>query len=1450
MRNRSVEETRKIRSVSRHEEFENILKSTNNQIYRSLFYYSNEAIILHDLSGGILEVNIRALELFDLTVLEVKDLKMQDLFSPETSEVMNDAIERISREGSARFELDLRKRSGETLCAEISSCLVDLNGHDVIHSIIRDISERRAEEATRLNREKIELALLNAPENPALLVNKKGAILMLNAAAARYLGKPQDDLIGQNILDYYPADRAKLRSDCISDVLTTGQPARFQEEEANGVVYSYTVYPVAGENGNGDKIAIFAVDMTESAKMERALRKSEDRFRAVWDNSPIGICLTDHQGIYRYVNPRYCEIYGYSEEELLNRKFYEVPGRPGHTGDRREDYDRLFEKGEPIPLGEIKFERSNGEPIWIQLTGDFIRENGESVYLVSMNIDISEHKLAEKELLENKEKYKSIFESFQDFYYQTDMSGKIINVSPSCLTLSGYAPEELIGCNVADFYPNPAERKKLLHKLLRTGSIIDYEVTLRDKSGKEIPVSINSRLIRDDNGKPLRIEGTIRDVTNRKQAEETLREREQLLRATIESTADGILVVDENGKVTHSNSRFAEMWRIPDELIETRADNKLLQFVLDQLKDPESFLAKVERLYGSLENDLDVLYFKDGRVFERFSCPLMKNQSAAGRVWSFRDITELKKTELVQSTLFKISEATGRSGDIKELLGTIREILSDLIDTTNLHVALYSESSDTYSIPYQVHRKKKAALDPGQLKGSLTDYVRVTGKALLADREVIEDLKSKGKIDIEGEYPSAWLGVPLEAARGVIGVVVVHNESDRERFSRSDSILLSYISGHIAMAIERKRAEQSAPEAIVVVGNDGRIIKINGEFFRMFGYSTHEARGMHIDELIAPRHMHREAFSITKRVCAGETCSLETKRQRKDGSFVDVSILATPIMVKGGQVAIYAIYRDIADRKQAENRLRQSEEKYRSLFETIHDGIVITDLKENIIFANPAACRIFGYPSNALLRKNLCDLVVEDYHEKIKLETHRRKTGESSRYELTIMRNDGRQRNVLLSLTPYKDSQNNISGSVGVLSDITEIKNSEIEKQNLRDRLANAQRMESLGVLAGGVAHDLNNILGPLVSYPEIIKMKLSPDDPIRDKIDKIQTSAERAADVVQDLLTMARRGRYEMKSINLNSIIESYLASPDFNNLKAKQPDIGIKLLLDQSIPSIYGSSSHLSKVLMNLVINAFDAMPRKGTLTLRTECRFMEKLIGGFSNIEGGNYVILSVIDSGIGISENDLRHIFEPFYSKKKLSRSGSGLGLAIVYGVIKDHNGYIDIKSEVNKGTDFYIYFPVDSTKAKIEEKTDIIDIRGSENILVVDDVREQRELAATVLSSLGYNVETVASGEEAIGYLKARSADVVVLDMIMEPGMDGLDTYKKIIDIHPGQRAIIVSGFSETDRVREAGRIGVGKYVRKPYTMQKLGKAIREVLAGSTDKKNKTRYRFHTGKIET
>jgi signal transduction histidine kinase/CheY-like chemotaxis protein len=380
-------------------------------------------------------------------------------------------------------------------------------------------------------------------------------------------------------------------------------------------------------------------------------------------------------------------------------------------------------------------------------------------------------------------------------------------------------------------------------------------------------------------------------------------------------------------------------------------------------------------------------------------------------------------------------------------------------------------------------------------------------------------------------------------------------------------------------------------------------------------------------------------------------------------------------------------------------------------------------------------------------------------------------------------------------------------------------------------KLLHAQKMEAIGTLAGGVAHDLNNILVGLVSYPDLLLRELAEDSHLRGPILTIKESGKKAATIVQDLLTMTRRGVAVREAVNLNKILSEYLKSPEYNKLKSLYHDTEVEICFEPNLLNILGSSVHLHKTVMNLVSNAVEALSKRGKIIITTQNRYIDRPVRGYDDVQDGDYVVLTVSDNGTGISSEDIERIFEPFYTKKIMGRSGTGLGMAVVWGTVKDHKGYINVESIEEEGTTFILYFPI--TRQEMEKDTSSLSIKdylgNKESILVIDDMEEQRYIAKEILQKLGYSVETADSGEKAINYLKTNSADLLVLDMIMEPGIDGLDTYKEILKLHPGQKAIITSGFSETNRVKKAQKLGAGTYVKKPYLLEKIGIAVKKEL---------------------
>jgi PAS domain S-box-containing protein len=626
---------------------------------------------------------------------------------------------------------------------------------------------------------------------------------------------------------------------------------------------------------------------------------------------------------------------------------------------------------------------------------------------------------------------------------------------------------------------------------------------------------------------------------------------------------------------------------------------------------------------------------------------------------------------------------------------------------------------------------------------------------------------------------------------------------------------------------------ENTPIGIYYSDFSGKFIYGNKKAEEIVGYKSEELIGKNFLKLklLQAKDIPKAAKLLALNKLGRATGPDEFILNRKDGFKVVVEI-NTEIITIGGKKVVLGMVQDITNRKTAAEALRESEERYRKLISEMINGFALHEIildetgrpcDYRFLEVNSSFEGMTGLDAADIVGKTVLDVMPSlepfwiDTYGKVAL------TGKPARFE--HFSNPLKRYYEVLTYSPQKGQ------FATVFTDITERKKAEEEKTLLESQLQRAQKMEALGTLAGGVAHDLNNILSGIVSYPDLLLMQLPEDSLLRKPILTMQESGLKAAAIVQDLLTLARREVATMEVVDLNEIVTEYLKSPELEKLRLFHPHVAIKPDLKGDLLNISGSRAHLTKTVMNLISNAAEAMKEGGTISLSTENRYIDRPIRGYDQVEEGDYVILSVSDTGVGIPAEDIDRIFEPFYTKKKIGRSGTGLGMTVVWGTVKDHKGYIDVQSTEGKGTTFTLYFPATREgRAKGKLLLSIKEYRGKgESILVVDDVKEQRDIASTILSGLGYSVTTVSSGEEAVEYLKARTADLIVLDMIMDPGIDGLDTYREILKIHPHQKAIIASGFSETERVKEVKNLGAGQYIRKPYTMEKIGVAIRDEL---------------------
>jgi len=646
---------------------------------------------------------------------------------------------------------------------------------------------------------------------------------------------------------------------------------------------------------------------------------------------------------------------------------------------------------------------------------------------------------------------------------------------------------------------------------------------------------------------------------------------------------------------------------------------------------------------------------------------------------------------------------------------------------------------------------------------------------------------------------------------------------------------------------------KSIGDAVIATDIEGRVVFINAAAEHITGWKSSQAKNVDSDNLInlTIEDTEKPVKNPIKQclrdgIIVGWTN--HTILENCSGQTISIEYSAAPIQNnQGAQVGCVMVFRDVTVARDAELKIVSYQNQLKKLLTIRTDELdeTIANLSQETskrCIAEEEALDLSRFPEEnpdpvlriskdgKLVYANRASALILDSWKCginqlaptkwMNIASQALSSGVGSNIEVEV-----KNRTYSLVVAPIVNSEYvNLYGK-----DITLQRQSEKKEHKLQDQLERAERMKALGLLAGGIAHDLNNMLGPMVGYPELILRKLEPDSPFKKQIKTMQKSAIDASVVIQDLLALARRGKYDLVPLNLNKLIKEYHESPNACGLFEDKSGITLEIQLDQNLPNINGSSPHLQKVIMNLIVNAVDAMGFEGKLTLKTWHSHVNELKSGFSKMNPQEYACLSIKDTGCGIAEENVGSIFEPYFSSKEMhERSGSGLGLSVVYGILKDHNGYYDIISKVGEGTEFILYFPTTLEPEKIVPVLNDTP-NGNETILIVDDNAGQRELSKEILSTLGYRIIEVKNGTEAVEFIKNNSVDLIVLDMIMEEGFDGLDTYQNILEYHPNQKAIIVSGFSTTDRVEKVQNLGAGAFIKKPFDMKILAVAVRNEL---------------------
>jgi PAS domain S-box-containing protein len=638
---------------------------------------------------------------------------------------------------------------------------------------------------------------------------------------------------------------------------------------------------------------------------------------------------------------------------------------------------------------------------------------------------------------------------------------------------------------------------------------------------------------------------------------------------------------------------------------------------------------------------------------------------------------------------------------------------------------------------------------------------------------------------------------------------------------------------------ESKRVEEALRESeekfrsLVDRANDG-IVLIQEGIIKYVNPCLAEIVGYPVEQLIGTlfiEHIHHDEISLLidryeQRMSGEEVLPIyETIIKLKDGTDVHVEINASVITYQGAP-ADFAIIRDITERKQAEQALLKSEEKYRTILESIEDGYYEIDIAGTFTFLNDSFCKIGGYSKDEVLGMNYRKFMDKENAQKVyKVFNQVYAIGtptKRSNYE--ILNKDGSKRYVEVSISLIRNKEGQPIGFQGIMRDVTDRKHAEEEKKKLEAQLQTAQRMESIGTIAGGIAHNFNNLLMGIQGNASLVLLDVDSDHPHHKHLNNVKDLVKNGAKLTSQLLGYAREGKYEVKPISLNQLVKETA-----HTFRVNRKEIIVHQELAEKLYGIEVDHEQIEQVLLTMYVNAADAMPGGGDLFLKTMNVTDKDMTGKPYEPKPGNYILLTVRDTGVGMDKNTMDRIFDPFFTTKGLAR-GTGLGLASAYGIVKGHGGYIDVHSENGKGTTFEIYLP--ATEKEVEEEKVLSGelVEGKETVLLVDDKEPILEVGEQILKKMGYEVLLACNGQEALELYEKdhNKIDMVLLDMVM-PGMGGGKTYDKMKEINPEVKVLLLSGYSIDGEATEILERGCDGFIQKPFDLVQLSRSVRDIL---------------------
>ncbi|MDP1678333.1 MAG: PAS domain S-box protein [Bacteroidota bacterium] len=1375
-------------------------KRAEQELKQSTLFLQNiintgtECIKLVDSDGKLLFMNAAGMKMIGAdSEEEVIGKSLYDLIdeNDRTSFINFNKSVCAGKSGTLEFRIVSLKGNIQTMETHATP-LENYFGKTVQLAISSNITERKqAEKAMILSGERYR-NLYDSTPLMFFTIDIEGLVLSVNKYGANHLGYSPEELIGGSVLKVFPSDQQSAAQAQVKQCLENigmEHSWELRKVRKDGTILWVSEKARAMTSSEG-KVSVFITceNITERKQTEDAFLKLS---KAV-NNSSEAIFLTDKTGIFTFINPGFTNLYGYAAVDVVGK----VTPRILKSGLLEPQiYDGFWKT--LLNGNEVKTELINkskdGKLINIDGSASpMFDEAGSIIGFLGIQRDISERKKAEEVLRLSEQKFRTLADYTHDWEYLKNEHKQIVYISPSCEIITGYTQNEFISDPLLvekiihpDDAASMAEHFRKVHLVEHKEQSSEAEFRIITKNGSIVNISHICRPIFDEHHNYIGRRVSNRDVTESKQAEIRLRESEFRFRSVTQSANDAVITGDENGIILQWNPAAKKIFGYTEaEVLGTTLEKIIPLRYLDEHRiglnrmkqhGERHVIGRTIELFG---------LHKSGKEFPiELSLAEWELSSVKYYTGIIRDITGRRKSEEQISMLAHALRSITECVSITDL--------NDMITFVNdAFCTKYGYKADEV-IGKHISILSSPKNDPVVVSGILEHTKQGNWRGELLNR------KKNGE---EFFIDLSTSAIRNEQGESIALIGVAEDITERKKIEELQLLFLT--------------AFETAANGIVITNIDGAIVWVNNAFTSMTGYTLQEVKGKNPKLLKSGKQSEEIYKNMWETILTGKAWRGEFVNKRKDGTLYNDEMTITP--VRDAQNAIthfVAIKQDVTDRQKSFEQIEQQA----LLLNEAHDAIILRDLDHRILYWNKGAERMYGWSAGEVLGKDAQELLFTDKIIPAEVYIQLFKEG-IFMGEVTNKTKDKNEIAVDVRLSIIHDTKGNPKSILSINTDIT-------EKKKLEEQFMRSQRMESIGTLAGGIAHDLNNILGPILLSVQVLRMKVQ-DETLQNLINTIESSTIRGKNIVAQVLGFARGAESKPVLMQVRHIVNEVedVIKQTF------QRNIGIHCYAPKDLWTINADPTQIQQVVMNLCVNARDSMPHGGRLSINVKnVDIDEVLLSRHPDAKKGRYLVIEVRDTGSGIPLDIQQKIFDPFFTTKDIGK-GTGLGLSTVYSIVKTHHGFILLDSNVGEGTSFQIYLPASSESGAM---TDVPPERNipqgnSETILVVDDELSIRSVCEETLRFYNYEVITANNGTEGISkFIQSKAKIEVVLIDIMMPVMDGKTASAAIRKINPSIKIIGMSGLMPESTDDNADKF-FDYFLHKPFTGKELMDAIKNV----------------------